>query len=70
MVKSAPLSNEEARDLLRSLGMPELPKEKKGRSESDGDEGERDDSITALLRELSRSDVGRRPPRGNLTKWP
>ncbi|WP_080799234.1 hypothetical protein [Arabiibacter massiliensis] len=70
MVKSAPLSNEEARDLLRSLGIPELPKARKGRDEREGGDEEHDESITALLKELSRSDLGRRPPRGNLNRWP
>lgn len=70
MVKSAPLSNEEARDLLRSLGMPELPKTKKGQGERKGGEAAHDESITALLKELSCSDLGRRPPHGSLSKWP
>lgn len=69
MTKSAPLSNEEARDLLRSLGISEMPKKKRGRETSDGGEKAHDESITTLLRELSRSDIGR-PSHGSFTKWP
>lgn len=58
---SKPLSNDEAKDLMKQLGMTEASARaeehasKKGSSSSDS-------SVAQLLSELYRSDIGRRPP--------
>lgn len=58
---SKPLSNDEAKDLMKQLGMAEASARdeervlKKGSSSSDS-------SVAQLLSELYRSDIGRRPP--------
>ncbi len=52
------LSNEEAKDMFEKLGIPEKAHVRKGSGpSSDGAD------VSQLLRELRRSDVGRRPPR-------
>ena len=52
---SKPLSNDEAKNLMKQLGMAEDRVAKGGSSTSEA-------SVAQLLSELYRSDIGRRPP--------
>lgn len=57
------LSNEEAKDIFEKLGIPEKADVPKDSSEPDSEDTSDDSDIARLLKELSRSDIGRRPPR-------
>ena len=52
---SKPLSNDEAKNLMKQLGMAEA-------SARDEDRVAKGGSVAQLLSELYRSDIGRRPP--------
>lgn len=56
-----PLSNDEAKDLMKQLGMAESsPRAKERAGKRAGSSS--DTSVASLLSELYRSDVGRWPP--------
>lgn len=58
---SKPLSNDEAKDLMRQLGMVEKSTSAEERAAKKA-EASSDSSVARLLSELYRSDVGRWPP--------
>lgn len=58
---SKPLSNDEAKDLMKQLGMAEASARDEERAPKKGSTSS-DASVAQLLSELYRSDIGRRPP--------
>lgn len=59
---SKPLSNDEAKDLMKQLGIAEASARGEERAPRKGS-ASGDSSVAQLLSELYRSDIGRRPPR-------
>ena len=57
---SKPLTNDEAKDLMKQLGMADASAKSDKRGSKKGGAG--DSSVAQLLSELYRSDVGRWPP--------
>lgn len=66
MTGNAPLSNEEARELLETLGMIEAGRGKKGPAER----RKVDERVVALLKELRRADIGMLPTRDDSDDLP
>lgn len=58
---SKPLSNDEAKDLMKQLGMAEASARDEERAPKKAGSSS-DASVAQLLSELYRSDIGRRPP--------
>lgn len=58
---SKPLSNDEAKNLMKQLGMAEAPARDEDRV-AKGGSSTSEASVAQLLSELYRSDIGRRPP--------
>ena len=59
---SKPLSNDEAKDLMKKLGMAEPAAHADEGAAKKGPGAASDSSVAELLSELYRSDIGRRPP--------
>ena len=57
------LSNEEAKNMFEKLGIPEKAQAREGSGAPAAENAKGDTDVSNLLRELYRSDVGRRPPR-------
>ena len=58
---SKPLSNDEAKNLMKQLGMAEASARDEDRVAKGGSSTSKA-SVAQLLNELYRSDIGRRPP--------
>lgn len=59
---SKPLSNDEAKNLMKQLGMAEASARDEDRVAAKGENSTSEASVAQLLSELYRSDIGRRPP--------
>ena len=59
---SKPLSNDEANNLMRQLGMSEASAHADKRDVSKKESISNDSNVARLLSELYRSDIGRKPP--------